>query len=59
MKKQAEIHYLQGVRYFLNEDLQNAINEWETTLTLDPGHIKAKNDIKNARSLLEKLKKVQ
>jgi len=59
MKKQAEIHYLQGVKYFLNEELQNAINEWETTLTLDPGHIKAKKDIKNARSLLEKLKKVQ
>jgi len=59
MKKQAEIHYLQGVKYFLNEELQNAINEWETTLTLDPGHIKAKKDIKNARSLLEKLKKIQ
>ena len=59
MKKQAEIHYLQGVKFFLNEELQNAINEWETTLTLDPGHIKAKNDIKNARDLLEKLKKVQ
>jgi len=28
-------------------------------LTLDPGHIKAIKDIKNARSLLEKLKKVQ
>ncbi len=59
MKKQAEIHYLQGVKYFLNEELQNAINEWETTLTLDPGNIKAKKDIENARSLLEKLKKVQ
>lgn len=59
MKKQAEIHYLQGVKYFLNEELQNAIKEWEMTLTLDPEHIKAEKDIKNARSLLEKLKKVQ
>ncbi len=59
MKKQAEIHYLQGVKYFLNEELQSAIKEWETTLTLDPEHIKAKKDIKNARGLLEKLKKVQ
>jgi hypothetical protein len=59
MKKQAEIHYLQGVKYFLNEELQSAIKEWETTLTLDPEHIKAKKDIKNAKSLLEKLKKVK
>jgi hypothetical protein len=28
-------------------------------LTLDPEHIKAKKDIKNAKSLLEKLKKVK
>ena len=59
MKKQAEIHYLQGVKYFLNEELLSAIKEWETTLTLDPEHLKAKKDIKNARSLLEKLKKVK
>jgi tetratricopeptide (TPR) repeat protein len=59
MKKQAEIHYLQGVKHFLNEELQDAIKEWEATLALDPGHVKAKKDIKNARSLLEKLKKVQ
>ncbi len=59
MKKQAGIHYLQGVKYFLNEELQSAIKEWETTLTLDPEHIKAKKDIKNAKSLLEKLKKVK
>jgi tetratricopeptide (TPR) repeat protein len=59
LKKQAEIHYLQGVKYFLNEELQSAIKEWETTLTMDPGHIKAKKNIENARSLLEKLKKVK
>jgi tetratricopeptide (TPR) repeat protein len=59
MKKQAGIHYLQGVKYFLNEELESAIKEWETTLTLDPEHIKAKKDIKNAKSLLEKLKKVK
>jgi len=59
MKKQAEIHYLQGVKYFLNEELQSAIKEWETTLILDPEHKKAKKDIENARSLLEKLKKVK
>ena len=59
MKKDAEAHYIRGVKYFLNEELQYAINEWEMTLQLDPAHGKAKEDIKNARNLLERLKKVK
>ena len=52
---QAEIHYRKGVKLFLNEELENAIAEWEDTLVLDPGHQKAKRDIENARKLLKKL----
>jgi peptidoglycan/xylan/chitin deacetylase (PgdA/CDA1 family) len=59
MKKEAEVHYIRGVKHFLNEELQSAINEWEITLKLDPIHAKAKKNIKNARNLLEKLKKVK
>ena len=59
MKRDAEIHYIRGVKHFLNEELQNAINEWEMALKLDPKHEKAKKNIKNARNLLEKLKKVK
>jgi tetratricopeptide (TPR) repeat protein len=59
IKEQAEAHYIQGVKYFLNEELQRAIKEWEKTLKLNPEHDKAKKNIKNARSLLEKLKKVK
>jgi len=59
MKQQAEAHYIQGVKHFLNEDLQLAIKEWEKTLKLNPRHDKAKKNIKNAKSLLEKLKKVK
>ena len=58
-KKQAEVHYLNGVKHFLNEELQSAITEWEKTLTLNPEHKKAKININNARNLLEKLKKVK
>jgi tetratricopeptide (TPR) repeat protein len=58
-KKQAEVHYLNGVKYFLNEELQNAITEWEKALVLNPEHQKANKNINNARSLLEKLKKVK
>jgi tetratricopeptide (TPR) repeat protein len=59
IKQQAEAHYIQGVKHFLNEELQLAIQEWEKTLKLNPKHDKAKKNIKNARSLLEKLKKVK
>jgi tetratricopeptide (TPR) repeat protein len=59
MIKEAEMHYLRGVKHFLNEDLQNAINEWEMTLRLHPTHDKAKKNINNARNLLEKLDKVK
>jgi len=59
IKQQAEAYYIQGVKYFLNEELERAIKEWEKTLELNPGHDKAKKNIKNARSLLEKLKKVK
>ena len=59
IKQQAEAYYLQGVKYFLNEELQNAIKEWEKTLKLNPEHDKAKKNIKKAKSLLEQLKKVK
>ena len=59
IQKQAEAHYIRGVKYFLNEELQNAIKEWEKTLELNPSHGKAKKNIKNAKNLLEKLKKVK
>jgi tetratricopeptide (TPR) repeat protein len=59
MKKEAEVHYIRGVKHFLNEELQGAINEWEITLKLDPTHDMAKKNIKKTRNLLEKLKKVK
>jgi tetratricopeptide (TPR) repeat protein len=58
-KKQAEVHYLKGVKYFLNEELQSAIKEWEEALALNPEHKKAKKNINNARNLLERLEKVK
>jgi tetratricopeptide (TPR) repeat protein len=57
MKKQlAEVHYLDGVKYFTEEELEKAIQEWDKTLLLDPHHPKARRDIENARNLLKKLK---
>jgi len=60
VKKQlAETHYLAGVRYFINEDLEKAIREWEEALKLNPNHSKAKSDMERAQGLLEKLKEVK
>ncbi len=51
----AEKHYKKGIGHFINEDLTEAIHEWEKVLALEPNHAKARKDIDNARSLLEKV----
>ncbi len=58
MRVQSELHYRNGVKHFVNEELEEAIAEWEKTLAINPGHQKAKADIQKARGLLEKLKKI-
>jgi len=51
----AQFHYRNGVKHFINEDLQKAIAEWETALACDPNHAKARENIANARRLQQKL----
>jgi tetratricopeptide (TPR) repeat protein len=58
-KQLAGDHYVRGVKYFTDEELDKAIREWEATLALDPNHPKAKKDIDNARNLLQKLKEIK
>jgi tetratricopeptide (TPR) repeat protein len=55
---QAEHHYKQGVKYFINEELKKAIEEWEKTLVFNPNHPKALKDIENAKHILEELDKL-
>ncbi len=55
---QAEIHYKEGVKFFLEENLVGAIAEWEETLRYHPGHKEALNYIEKARKLLEKYKAI-
>lgn len=55
----AEAHYLMGVKYYVNEELEKAVKEWEETLTLNPKHPKAKRDMENAFQLLKKLKEIK
>ncbi len=58
LKKQAEIHYKQGVKFFVGENLEKAIAEWEKALSFNPFHPKAMNDIEKARRLLEEFKAI-
>ncbi len=59
MREQAEVHYTKGVKYFVNEQLKKAIEEWEKALALNPGHQKAKESVENAQGLLEKLDQIK
>ena len=55
----AEVHYVNGIKYYTEEKLDMAIQEWEETLKLNPQHPKAKGDIENAAKLLQKLKEIK
>ncbi|MDH4224136.1 MAG: tetratricopeptide repeat protein [Deltaproteobacteria bacterium] len=58
-KAAAEEHYKTGLNHYLNQDLNNAINEWEEAIKLDPNHTKAKEGLKEARANKAKLKSVK
>lgn len=55
LRDQAEVHYIKGVNYFLAEELEKAIREWEETLRLNPDHPKVRRDLEKARRLLKSL----
>jgi len=56
LNEDSEPLYLAGVRYFLNEDLENAVEQWELALEMNPFHPKARTDLEKARKLLEAVK---
>lgn len=57
LQEQAEIHYAKGMRHFLSEELDKAIEQWEETLRINPNHSNAKRDLQRARDLLKKSRK--
>jgi tetratricopeptide (TPR) repeat protein len=56
VKAQAESLYRDGVKQFINEDLERAIKTWKKVLELNPDHEKARQDMENAQRLLEKFR---
>ena len=59
LKQSANFYYKKGVRLFVNEKLEDAIAQWHKALKLNPKHMEAQKGIKEARGILEKLKKVK
>ncbi|MBN1829006.1 MAG: LysM peptidoglycan-binding domain-containing protein [Deltaproteobacteria bacterium] len=57
-QKDAEDHYRAGVYYFINEKIDEAIEEWTLALDIEPGHSAAKKDMEKARSLKKKLQQI-
>jgi tetratricopeptide (TPR) repeat protein len=55
----AEVHYNTGVKFFVNDQLEKAIVEWEEALSLNPKHLRARKDIENAQNLLKKLQELK
>jgi len=49
-------HYNQGIRYYREEKLAEAISEWRSVLQYDPKHDGAKKNIETAERLLKSLK---
>ncbi|MBT8339758.1 MAG: tetratricopeptide repeat protein, partial [Desulfatitalea sp.] len=54
LNARAETFYRQGVKHFLNEELEQAIDSWEKALAINPEHPKAKLDMDNALRLLDR-----
>jgi tetratricopeptide (TPR) repeat protein len=50
-----EGHYREGLRFFRQEKLQDAIREWQQVLELEPQHANAKRNIEQAERLLRGL----
>ena len=50
-----EQHYTQGVRYYREEKLREAIAEWRVVLEMDPGNTNARRNIDQAEKLLRGL----
>ena len=50
MKKEVQMWYNKGMKYFLQEDYDSAIGEFEKILDVNPDHPQAKEMIKKCRA---------
>jgi len=55
-KKYCETHYLKGIECYLNNELEQAIKEWNAVIKVDPDYKDVKRYLENARAKLKLLK---
>ena len=48
-------HYAEGLRFYREEKLEEAITEWKLVLNLDPQHPSARKNIEQAEAILKRL----
>ena len=54
-----ETHYNRGLSYFGNQQLPEAIGEWELVQSVDPNYKDLKQNIQKAKTLLERLENIK
>lgn len=58
-KAYMETHYNRGLSYFGNQQLPEAIKEWELVQALDPNYKDLKQNIQKAKTLLKRLENIK
>lgn len=54
-----ESHYNRGIVFFSKEQLPEAIKEWQMVYDIEPDYKDVDQDLKKAKSLLEKLERIK
>ncbi len=55
--KQRELvnkHYYNGINFYSNNNFQRAVEEWRKVLAIDPGNVKARNNIRKVLAFMER-----
>ena len=53
--RSVQLHYAEGLRFYREEKLEEAITEWKVVLDLDPRHPSARKNIEQAEAILKRL----
>ncbi len=49
-----KVYYYRGINYYSNNNFKRAILQWRKVLAIDPGHVKAKNNIRKVIAFLNR-----
>ena len=52
LRRKAQQHYYNGIGFYSNNNFKKAIDEWQKVLLIDPGNIKARNNIRKTMAFL-------